>query len=175
MFHWVLALESLTMTLIPPMYFFSFLYYTDILAITFVLAMIYSALKDHFFMSSCFGIGSVLMRQTNIVWVGIVFCHIAITHIASRRQRKVPEALKSEDLFRAAISLFSDLIRRPKSFLVDLTYVVQNLWSFIIVLAAFVAFVLANGSVVVGDKSAHEANLHLAQVRCKFVKNVTFG
>lgn len=165
MFHWVLALESLTLTLIPPLYFFSFLYYTDILSITFVLAMIFFALKQHYFVSSLFGLGSVLMRQTNVVWVGIVFCHIAITHIASHRQKKVPESLRSEDLLKSAVGLVTDLVRRPRSFLVDFKFVVQNLWSFILVLTAFAAFVFANGSIVVGDKSAHEANLHLAQVR----------
>lgn len=168
MFHWVLALESLTLTLLPPMYFFSFLYYTDILAITFVLAMIFCALKQHYFASSVFGFCSVLMRQTNVVWVGIVFCHIAITYIASHRQKKVPEALRSEDLFRAGLGLLSDLLKRPKHFLMDLKFVVQNLWGFILVLGAFVAFIFANGSIVVGDKSAHEANLHLAQVRESF-------
>lgn len=164
MFHWVLALESLTLTLIPPMFFFSFLYYTDIVSITFVLAMIYCSLKGHFVVSSGCGFLSVLMRQTNIVWVGIVFCHIAITHIASHRQKKVPEALSYEDLWNASIGLLSDAVKRPRKFLVDFKFVIQNLWSFILLLASFVAFVLANGSIVVGDKSAHEASLHLVQV-----------
>lgn len=164
MFHWVLALESLTLTLIPPMFFFSFLYYTDIVSITFVLGMIYYALKKHFFVSSSFGFFSVLMRQTNIVWVGIVFCHIALTHIASHRQKKVPEALKYNDLVKATIGLLSDALKRPRNFLADFKFVIQNLWSFIVVLISFIAFVFANGSIVVGDKSAHEANLHLVQV-----------
>lgn len=167
MFHWVLALESLTITLLPPMYFFSFLYYTDILSITFVLALIYFALKSHFFVSSCFGFASVLMRQTNIVWVGVIFCHIAITHIASHRRKKVPEALKYEDIFRAGLSLVTDSFRRPRYFMADLVFVIQHLWSYILVLLAFIFFVFANGSIVVGDKSAHEANVHLPQVGIK--------
>ena len=165
MFHWVLALESLTISLLPPMYFFSFLYYTDILSITFVLAMILCALKTHYFISSVFGFFSVLMRQTNIIWVGIMFAHIAITHIAGHRQKKVPDALKSEDLLKAGLGLVRDLVKRPRAFLADFKFVVQNLWSFILVLVGFVAFVFVNGSIVVGDKSAHEANLHLPQVK----------
>lgn len=35
---------------------------------------------------------------------------------------------------------------------------------YIIVIVAFIAFVLVNGSIVVGDKSAHEAAMHLTQV-----------
>lgn len=35
---------------------------------------------------------------------------------------------------------------------------------YIIVIGSFVAFVYVNGSIVVGDKSAHEAALHLPQV-----------
>lgn len=173
MFHWVLALESLTITLLPPMYFFSFLYYTDIVSITFVLAMIFYALKKHFFVSSCFGFAAVLMRQTNIVWVGVIFCHIAVTHIAGHRQRKVPEMLKYEDLLKAAVGLISDAVKRPKLFLLDLRFVIEQLWSYILVLLGFIVFVFTNGSIVVGDKSAHEANIHLTQVGGKgyFITN----
>lgn len=164
MVHWVLALESLTIATLPPMFFFSFLYYTDILSITFVLAMICFALKKHFFASSCMGLFSVAMRQTNIVWVGVMFCHIALTHIASHRQRKVPEALQSKDLLAATFGLIGDLFKRPRAFLRDFKFVIQNLWGFIVIMTSFVAFVITNGSIVVGDKTAHEAKLHLAQV-----------
>lgn len=164
MFHWILALETLTIVLLPPMFFFSFLYYTDILSITFVLGMIYFAFKTRYFISSCFGFWSVLMRQTNIVWVGVIFCHIALSQVAKRRQRKVPEALKYEDLLETTVGLITDAVLRPKSFFIDLKLVVTLLWSYILLIVAFIGFVVHNGSIVVGDKSAHEATIHLTQV-----------
>lgn len=164
MFHWVLALETLTLTLLPPLYFFSFLYYTDIVSITFVLAMVYYSLKQRYLWSSVFGLGSVLMRQTNIVWVGIIFAQAALDNIASVRRKKVPEALKSEDLFRTVLDLLKDTYTRPRHFLNEILLIVRSFWGFIVVLASFVAFVIVNGSIVVGDKSAHEATPHFAQV-----------
>lgn len=42
------------------------------------------------------------------------------------------------------------------------------LFGYILVILLFVAFVWVNGSIVVGDKSAHEAALHLPQVSFYF-------
>lgn len=165
MFHWVLALESLTISLLPPMFFFTFLYYTDILSITFVLAMTFFALKNHHFSASFFGLCSVLMRQTNIVWVAVIFGHVVLSHIASHRRKKVPDVLTYDDLFQTIRGLLTDIFKRPGNFLSDFKFVVTNFWGYLVVLAGFVAFVINNGSIVVGDKSAHEANLHLPQVR----------
>lgn len=41
---------------------------------------------------------------------------------------------------------------------------VAYLFGYILVLISFIAFVLINGSIVVGDKNAHEAAIHLPQV-----------
>lgn len=48
----------------------------------------------------------------------------------------------------------------PKQFKLLASYLI----GYILVLLAFVTFVLVNGSIVVGDKHAHEAALHLPQV-----------
>lgn len=40
-----------------------------------------------------------------------------------------------------------------------------HLIGYILVIMAFTAFVAINGSVVVGDKSAHQAKLHVPQVK----------
>lgn len=41
---------------------------------------------------------------------------------------------------------------------------VAYLFGYILVIMSFIAFVVFNGSIVVGDKSAHEAAIHLPQV-----------
>lgn len=40
---------------------------------------------------------------------------------------------------------------------------------YILVIALFAVFVIINGSIVVGDKSAHEAALHLPQVNLEYI------
>lgn len=41
---------------------------------------------------------------------------------------------------------------------------VSHLFGYLVVLVGFGLFVLWNGSIVVGDKQAHEASLHIPQV-----------
>lgn len=68
----MMALDTLTIAVLPPMYFFAHLYYTDISSITTILGMILFSLKSKHNFSAIFGIASVLMRQTNIVWVALI-------------------------------------------------------------------------------------------------------
>lgn len=92
-----IAFEAFILGILPPMYLFAHLYYTDILSITMVLGMFLFNKKERHNVGAVFGnikfnkkwknennnnhillklivIGllSVLMRQTNIVWVGMV-------------------------------------------------------------------------------------------------------
>lgn len=45
---------------------------------------------------------------------------------------------------------------------------------YILVILLFAGFVYVNGSIVVGDKSAHEAALHLPQVRFFVIIKIQF-
>jgi alpha-1,2-glucosyltransferase len=72
-FQIVHCIETLSIALLPPMYFFAHLYYTDVLAITTVLGMMLAALREQHQAAAIFGAASVGMRQTNIVWVGMFF------------------------------------------------------------------------------------------------------
>jgi alpha-1,2-glucosyltransferase len=67
------AIETLSIAVLPPMYFFVHLYYTDILSLTTVLGMFLLALKKRHNFATVFGFLSILMRQTNVVWVAMVF------------------------------------------------------------------------------------------------------
>lgn len=57
------------MSVLPPLYFFSHLYYTDTLSLTMVLLFYNYWLQEAHLPAAVFGAASVLMRQTNIVWV----------------------------------------------------------------------------------------------------------
>ncbi|XP_073126032.1 dol-P-Glc:Glc(2)Man(9)GlcNAc(2)-PP-Dol alpha-1,2-glucosyltransferase isoform X2 [Henckelia pumila] len=68
------TLCSLVLSLYPLHWFFSFLYYTDVASLTAVLATYLFSLKKKYFLSSLLGGLSVLMRQTNIIWMLFVAC-----------------------------------------------------------------------------------------------------
>lgn len=87
------ALDAFTLGALPPLYFFSHLYYTDTLSLTTILLFYYYWHKESHLQAAVFGsvqillaiclnilianyfpaAASVLMRQTNVVWVGMCF------------------------------------------------------------------------------------------------------
>lgn len=138
-------LDSMSIAILPPMYFFSHVYYTDIPSLTTILFTLYFSLKDKYFISSFFGFLSVLMRQTNIVWVAAVFG----THIVDRMMRRIYPKLKLEE------STFSQFLFTVKSFLkqprmiVSLFFeILKNFYGYIAVVASFLVFLYINGSIV---------------------------
>ncbi|CAI9780123.1 unnamed protein product [Fraxinus pennsylvanica] len=68
------TLRAVILSLYPLHWFFTFLYYTDVASLTAVLAMYLLVLKRKYLFSSLFGVLSVLIRQTNIIWVLFVAC-----------------------------------------------------------------------------------------------------
>ncbi|XP_055856815.1 putative Dol-P-Glc:Glc(2)Man(9)GlcNAc(2)-PP-Dol alpha-1,2-glucosyltransferase [Episyrphus balteatus] len=170
----VLALESISISLLPPLYFFSHLYYTDVLSMTFFLSMYYFWSKRSYSLSAMFGALSVLVRQTNIVWVvlflGICFLDELVEMYAYRRgiKRKSTISLCSpKTLFNIASSwgvVLQSIVNTLKHF-----------YGYIVVVVVFIGFVIANGSIVVGDKSAHEATVHIPQLFYFAVFTLIFG
>lgn len=167
------VIETLTISILPPMYFFSHLYYTDILSITTILLTFLYANKQRYNLSAFFGALSVLMRQTNIVWIGMILGSKVLNKIVIGTMPKInPTKSKKKydnytilDILKVIIyhlKRFDLILNQIKTILIDFT-------GYIIVLAVFIVFLLINGSIVVGDKSAHEASLHLPQV---FIENL---
>ncbi|KAL2554647.1 DIE2/ALG10 family [Forsythia ovata] len=68
------TLCAVILSLYPLHWFFTFLYYTDVASLTAVLAMYLLVLKRKYLFSSLFGVLSVLIRQTNIIWMLFVAC-----------------------------------------------------------------------------------------------------
>lgn len=161
-------IETLTISILPPMYFFSHIYYTDILSITTILLTFLYATKQKYNLSAFFGALSVLMRQTNIVWIGMIFGSKVLNKIVigtlpkinSTKNKKKSDNYTILDIAKVVIyhlKKFDLILNQIKSIFIDFA-------GYLIVLGAFIVFLLINGSIVVGDKSAHEASLHLPQV-----------
>ncbi|CAG9789766.1 unnamed protein product [Diatraea saccharalis] len=181
------VIQALNLALLPPLYFFSHVYYTDTLSLTFLL--IFSRLcftNRHKLLIFIFGLCSVFMRQTNIIWIAMVFGHKALD-IFIRSSR----VFGNQSLTRVKLSKASLIARDVDSsklkryyglddFLVAFKYHVSTcmvtffkflslqdvmiLFTHSLILMLFIAFIYYNGSIVVGDKDAHKAVLHIPQV-----------
>ncbi|KAL4931307.1 dolichyl-P-Glc:Glc(2)Man(9)GlcNAc(2)-PP-dolichol alpha-1,2- glucosyltransferase [Aspergillus undulatus] len=176
----------LNICLFPPLFFFSGLYYTDVLALLVVIEAYNwdlsrtrkrsAPLETAVFL--IFGVVALAFRQTNIFWVSVFFGGLrvvrtirfntktcessdvaAIVAAGSKNELYDPFVLDASfaDYFKTAISLCSVALN-------NLGSVVTSLIPYLLILAAFGGFVLWNGSVVLGHKEFHTASLHLAQM-----------
>ncbi|OJJ58516.1 hypothetical protein ASPSYDRAFT_89258 [Aspergillus sydowii CBS 593.65] len=176
----------LNICLFPPLFFFSGLYYTDVLALLLVIEAYNWDLKRTRSRTApletvaflLFGVVALAFRQTNIFWVSIFFGGLQVV----RKLRRVSNTCESTDvagivkagskneLYDPIVldASFADYFKTAASLcsvaLNNLPSVVISLVPYLLILAAFGGFVLWNGSVVLGHKEFHTASLHLAQM-----------
>lgn len=74
-------MEAISITLLPVLYFFTFLYYTDPGAVTFVLAMYFASLHDYDKVAGIFGFVSIVFRQNSVIWVICIAGFKAVNHL----------------------------------------------------------------------------------------------
>lgn len=121
--------KTLLFILLPILFPFFFLVYTDMMSLLFVLLMFYFMLKGNYTLSALFGLLSFVVRQNNIIWV-----LFSIVYIGAAGNR-----------FKAAIK--KNLT--PGFFKTVLPY--------IIVLVVASAFFMKTGGFSLGDKEKHPA------------------
>lgn len=185
-------LETLTLSTLPPMYFFAHLYYTDVPSITMVLFMILFSFHKRHFLSAIFGVGSVLMRQTNVVWVaGVLGVHL----VDLMMLKLYPKMRRENATFANFWNALKAHLRHERLLLNFIVGSIREFYAYMLVIIAFVVFVIMNGSIVgelierstgfaivtslflisVGDKTAHEASLHLPQLFYFSIFVLVFG
>ncbi|KAJ5484012.1 Dol-P-Glc:Glc(2)Man(9)GlcNAc(2)-PP-Dol alpha-1-2-glucosyltransferase [Penicillium diatomitis] len=177
----------LNICLFPPLFFFSGLYYTDILALLAVIEAYNWDLKRSSTKGSSvfatlgfllFGLAALVCRQTNIFWVSVFLGGLqgvrrikqvskacgasslpAIVQGGLRNEIYDPPVSEAslQDYFKTAVSFAAVAVRNPIS---TITSVLPHL----IILGAFGVLVLWNGGVVLGHKEYHTAEIHLAQM-----------
>jgi len=86
-----------------------------------------------------------MMRQTNILWVGL----IAFYHVY-QRCNDFNKLVNGRIHLNTLFDMIIDIIAKA--------------FGYLLTLAAFAAFVVKNDGIVVGDKSAHVATFHGAQI-----------
>ncbi|XP_057971407.1 dol-P-Glc:Glc(2)Man(9)GlcNAc(2)-PP-Dol alpha-1,2-glucosyltransferase isoform X2 [Malania oleifera] len=167
----------------------------DVASLTAVLAMYLAALKKNYQFSALLGVVSILIRQTNIIWMLFVACteiinitmvhqrdNVIVDDVAIRknvtmganlRKRKLGNAVDGANYFRTNTSTSSTanasgLLDEIQAILISSWHLKYELLvsfcPFFVVLVAFAAFILLNGSVVLGAKEAHAVSPHLAQI-----------
>ncbi|KAG6543053.1 hypothetical protein Mapa_015549 [Marchantia paleacea] len=209
------TLKAFVLSLYPLHWFFTLLYYTEMGSATAVMAMYLATLKRSYWSSAMFGVGAILFRQTNVVWVffvlvvGVVNFLDNVTPLrgeldhpaeSDEQARGLDEDNENEQTSSLNEPLRDGLRQRQfgrlnlnsgpnveltatsfdspihcDSMVAEATTLVKHatiqrnalLWNFspfLVVLLAFIGFVVKNGSVVVGDKNAHKVSPHFAQI-----------
>lgn len=164
---WRCALNALTLSQFPPLYFFTFLYYTDAGSTFTILLSYLLALHKSHFLAASIGAFAVLFRQTNIIWVAF-FALLAIKDIlekwAAKELRKVDEC--SWKYSKVALKASLDLIanRRNHGYSRLIVDLMTYCGGYLAVGFGFVAFVVWNKGVVLGDHEAHRVTVHLPQL-----------
>ncbi|EDV39310.1 uncharacterized protein Dana_GF25248 [Drosophila ananassae] len=156
------AHEAITMSVLPPLYFFSHLYYTDTLSLTMVLLFYNYWLQEAHLPAAVFGAASVLMRQTNIVWVCMATGMTVLDTIV--QQCAVSRSVAKSKLRLLGTELWVNLFTSPQLLCNCILNILAKCCFYASIILPFVGFLAINGSIVVGDKSAHEATLHLPQL-----------
>nr|XP_027231090.1 putative Dol-P-Glc:Glc(2)Man(9)GlcNAc(2)-PP-Dol alpha-1,2-glucosyltransferase [Penaeus vannamei] len=193
--NWKLILSAVNLSLLPVLYWFTFLYYTDVLSTLVVMVMILLHLHqaptmaaaaerkkerklanarnltinkeklnfmyDIYEYLSLPGVVAVMMRQTNVIWVGFL-CVLIASDTLGARVLKGPINTLSD--VKSVLRKLKKTATKPYRLAEVLADVVVDSFCYVLVLIAFSVFVSYNGSIVLGDRSAHEATVHLPQL-----------
>ncbi|KAF9893844.1 hypothetical protein FE257_010014 [Aspergillus nanangensis] len=159
----------LNICLFPPLFFFSGLYYTDVLALLVVIEAYNWDLKRT-------GPLTPVPSRT------VIFFIVSLVALVTRtlgRNAKPCRSTKFADIFRGGLEnevydplvseasiedYFKTAISLGAAVLGNLGQIIVSLMPYLAILAAFGGFVLWNNGVVLGHKEFHTAGIHLSQM-----------
>ncbi|KAM9845973.1 dol-P-Glc:Glc(2)Man(9)GlcNAc(2)-PP-Dol alpha-1,2-glucosyltransferase [Aulostomus maculatus] len=163
-------LSALSLSTFPVLYFFNFLYYTDAGSTFFILFTYLMTLYGCHKAAAFLGVCSVLFRQTNIIWVA--FC--AGTLVAAKMDEawRLEHSKKTDEKSATSqvplsFSGAKKVLLFSLGFLTSASQVKAVLlvaWPYAVVATGFLAFVVLNDGIVVGDRTSHEACLNFPQL-----------
>ena len=146
------SVTALVLGIFPVLYFFTFLYYTDSSSTFFVLLMYYVSLRGNHFAAALIGAVSIIIRQTNVVWV-VFTAGTAALRTLQQNVNKTDSSSLITELTEFIISFYSNFFK-----------VFKCLWAYGVVAIGFAVFVVKNGGIVVGDKTQHKACFNFPQL-----------
>ncbi|GLI60555.1 hypothetical protein VaNZ11_002713 [Volvox africanus] len=199
-------LHALLLALYPLHWFFSFLYYTDVASLLFLLLAQLQVAKRRHRLAALASSLAILCRQTNAVWAAFLLGQAALAEaelewapalrgaqqrqgdqrrignanrLLGKMQPKTSDSTAAAAGTKAAAAPAAELVTAARTEVgpiyelrVALTRLwrcrktlAAKLWPLMLPPAGFAAFLVSNGgSVVLGDKEAHKAVRHGAQL-----------
>ncbi|XP_064796124.1 putative Dol-P-Glc:Glc(2)Man(9)GlcNAc(2)-PP-Dol alpha-1,2-glucosyltransferase [Oncorhynchus masou masou] len=163
------VLSALSLSTFPVLYFFNFLYYTDAGSTFFILFTYLMTLYGCHKASALISVFAIFFRQTNIIWVA--FC--ASTVVANKMDEtwRTEQSKKKDDKLPYQIPFSVCGVKRVMRFLLEFLTTANHVkavmlvaWPYILVAVGFIAFIVLNDGIVVGDRSSHEACLNFPQL-----------
>ncbi|EPQ61060.1 glucosyltransferase [Gloeophyllum trabeum ATCC 11539] len=158
------TLESVVLSAFPIVWFFGFLYYTEVPSLLFVVLTVVAASQGKHWLAGLLGLVSCTFRQTNVVWVLYAYASSQLMYLRFRRAApngSMPAKLHDPPALEAGPG---DLLRSILSAPRVLPDVLPKFIPYGIVVALFGAFVVCNGGIVLGDKSNHIPSFHIPQL-----------
>jgi alpha-1,2-glucosyltransferase len=157
---------GVNIALFPVLFFFSALYYTDVMSTLVVLVAYHNHLfrlapRPPSFVNDVWtvvlGVGALFMRQTNVFWVVVYMGGLEAAHVLHNVERGSQHPLTKlhdppltwsspEDWFYCVLTLVTTALCNP-------VRVLRQIWPHISILALFAGFVAWNGGVVLGTSS----------------------
>ncbi|XP_011869846.1 PREDICTED: putative Dol-P-Glc:Glc(2)Man(9)GlcNAc(2)-PP-Dol alpha-1,2-glucosyltransferase [Vollenhovia emeryi] len=163
---WLTLATACNLALFPPLYFWCFFYYTDVVSVNAVLLMLYLHQRERTTAAALAGLLGVLVRQTNVIWLGFFTIERALDLFERRMEQPVPPGVLSTPSHIRLIwrQIVYESRIGPLSLARFVARICGGLLPHVTVCLAFVAFVAWNGGIVVGDRTAHVATVHLCQL-----------
>lgn len=149
-------LFALALTWFPVLMFFNFVYYTDAGSTFFVLLCYMLVKQKQYTLAGLSGMISLTFRQTNIIWVA-VFMALAIIDIVALND----PLLDTIQSFGTTMNVIQQLVIKT---CYRLPEIVKRLFFFCLALVGFMAFLIWNQGIVLGDRANHVAGLHFPQL-----------
>ncbi|KAJ1644163.1 glucosyltransferase [Coemansia asiatica] len=149
----VLALRTLGLSLFPVTFFLNHMYYTDTGSLLFVLVCYTLSLRERHWMAGVTGFAALWFRQTNAVWVAFVGFTAALRLVQQRT------GISDMSSLRESLGVLCRWTVQRDA----MAAILRLLYPYLAVVCLFALFVVANRGIVLGDKSNHEAGLHVPQ------------
>lgn len=146
------ALWTLALCLYPLHFFYTFLYYTDVGALAWLLLAYLLCLQRRYKACALVSAAAVALRQTNAVWAAWLLAGAVL-------ERSLPPGSEVSRL-----PLHRQLGHTLAYCWQHMGHLLADLWPMALTPAAFALFVVANGGVVVGDRTAHQPTRHGMQL-----------
>jgi alpha-1,2-glucosyltransferase len=175
--HVASAMVALVVGLLPTQLFFAFLYYTDVPSLLFLLLTQLLLLRRSTYAAAAAATAAIGMRQTNAVWVTFLTGAAILRDVLQQQQQAAALGSKAKAEGAAnskrrqeqqqqqggVLSMLAEFQSLLSSVWVARVELLQAYCLLLLLPVAFVAFVLWNGGITLGDRDAHAPTLHLMQ------------